>query len=107
MKIKNFVSCFLVGLSCLSLGACQSLDEEAVQPIDEAEVLDYSRFDGKVKIMERTANSITYEYSDVRVDQVSTLASQYCQILNGQKAYLDKVILYKNNARRAKFYCYK
>lgn len=91
---------------CLGLAACQT-GSESVQPLSEAEVLSFARFDGKVKIMDRSENSVTYEYSDVRIDQVSVLATQYCQEISGQKAFLDKVILYKNNARRAKFNCYK
>ena len=104
MKI-NFLKTVCV-FCCLGLAACQT-SSESVQPLSEAEVLSFSRFDGRVKITDRSENSITYEYSDVRIDQVSVLATQYCQEMSEQKAFLDKVILYKNNARRAKFNCYK
>ncbi len=104
MKI-NFLK-MACAFCCLGLAACQT-GSESVQPLSEAEVLSFARFDSKVKIMDQSENSITYEYSDVRIDQVSVLATQYCQEMSGQKAFLDKVILYKNNARRAKFNCYK
>ena len=105
MKI-NIFSVLGIVFFCLGLAACQIPDEN-IQPASEAEFLNFANFEKKVKIMDRSENSITFEYSDVRIDQVSVLAEQYCQMTAGQNAFLDKVILYKNNARRAKFYCYK
>lgn len=105
MKVNLFPA-LKVLFFCLGVSACQIPDEN-IQPVSEAEFLDFASFENKVKIMDRSENSITFEYSDVRIDEVSVLAEQYCQITVGQNAFLDKIILYKNNARRAKFYCYK
>lgn len=50
-------------------------------------------------------SSVVYEYQDVRVDEVSLLAAMYCQDHGNRNAYLEKINLYKNNRRRASFYC--
>ena len=49
---------------------------------------------------------VTYEYSDVRIDDVATLASAYCfENAPGLKAYLRDIYMYRNNKRRATFDC--
>lgn len=49
---------------------------------------------------------IIYEYSDVRVDQVATLASRYCYDKDSRtSAYLRDVYMRKNRKRRATFDC--
>lgn len=75
---------------CLGLAACQT-GSESVQPLSEAEVLSFARFDSKVKIMDQSENSITYEYSDVRIDQVSVLATQYCQEMSGKRPFWTRL----------------
>ena len=49
---------------------------------------------------------VVYEYSDVRIDKVATLAAKYCYDTNpGKKAYLRDIYLNKNHKRRATFDC--
>ena len=60
---------------------------------------------GKVIIASKTPSTIVYEYQDVRVDEVALLAAVYCQDNGNRNAYLEKINLYKNNRRRANFYC--
>ncbi len=49
---------------------------------------------------------VIYEYVDVRVDKVATLAAQYCYETNpGKSAYLRDIYLQKNHKRRATFDC--
>ena len=49
---------------------------------------------------------VIYEYSDVRVDDVASLAIVYCQHANpGSKATLHDIYMYQNHKRRATFDC--
>lgn len=79
-------------------------------PVPAAEEAPYqpqniSHLVGNVIIAERSAYSITYEYHDVRVDEVAELAAMYCQDHGRSSADLENILLYKNNNRRATFYC--
>lgn len=49
---------------------------------------------------------VVYEYSNIRVDNVATLASAYCYNINpAGKAYLRDIYMVKNHKRRATFDC--
>lgn len=49
---------------------------------------------------------VVYEYSNVQVDKVATLAAGYCEQTNpGKKAYLRDIYMHKNHKRRATFDC--
>lgn len=51
-------------------------------------------------------NYIVYEYSDVRIDDVATLASAFCYETDpDKKAYLRDIYMYRNHKRRATFDC--
>lgn len=51
-------------------------------------------------------NYVVYEYSDVRIDDVASLASAYCyEYSTGKKAYLRDIYMYRNHKRRATFDC--
>lgn len=65
----------------------------------------YDRFLDNVVIKARSENYVTYEYKDVRVDELAPIASRYCLEHGNRTAVLRSVILYKNYARRATFDC--
>ena len=65
----------------------------------------YDRFLDNVVIKARSENYVTYEYKDVRVDELAPIASRYCLEHGNRTAVLRGVILYKNYARRATFDC--
>ena len=49
---------------------------------------------------------VVYEYSDIGVDKVASLASYYCAQTNpGKSAYLRDIYMTKNHHRRATFDC--
>lgn len=51
-------------------------------------------------------NYVVYEYADVRIDQVATLASHYCYDINPMlSAYLRDMYMNKNHRRRVTFEC--
>lgn len=52
------------------------------------------------------ADFVTYQYKNVRVDEISPLASMYCADMTyGSSPYLREVSLYHNGFMRATFDC--
>ena len=43
-----------------------------------------------VAVKEETARFVTYEYKDVRIDEVSSLAARYCAEHGEKKAFCAK-----------------
>lgn len=66
---------------------------------------DYNRIARNVTVVSKSPKYVTYEYKNIRVDELAMLAALYCQEQNDKKATLSDVVLYKNNARRATFLC--
>lgn len=67
---------------------------------------DADRYRQNIVVKAAGENYVVYEYSDVRVDDVASLASAYCfENTNGLKAYLRDIYMYRNNKRRATFDC--
>lgn len=48
---------------------------------------------------------VTYEYKNIRVDEVAALAVRYCEEHGGKKAYLRQITLHQNHNRTATFDC--
>lgn len=86
-------------LGVLPLVSCAYLGDA---PLPEP---DYERFTHNVTIVSKNATSIVYEYKNLRVDELAIMAAMYCHDQAEKKAYLDKILLYRNNARRATFIC--
>jgi len=75
------------------------------KPVENAYETDYERFFQNVIVKEKTPYHVTYEYKDVRLDEVAYLASRYCYEQDGRTAYLHDSVLYHNFTRRATFDC--
>ena len=58
-----------------------------------------------VRIKHKDEYSITYEYKNVRIDEIAFMASEYCHENDGKRAVLQSSQLYKNFSRRATFDC--
>ena len=89
--------------------AAEAAKPEVMNPDEPVEKLvydsAYDRFLDNVVIKSRSENHVTYEYKDVRVDELAPIASRYCEEHGNRTAVLRSVILYKNFARRATFDC--
>lgn len=67
---------------------------------------DLERYRQNVVVKAAGENYIIFEYSDVRVDEVASLASHYCYENDPQtKAFLRDIYMYRNHKRRATFDC--
>lgn len=97
--MRKFCALFSV---LLLLGACSAPWFSAKEQIPEP---DYQRFIKNVIIVSKSSTHITYEYRNVRVDELAIMAALYCHDQSEKRAFLDKILLHRNNARRAVFIC--
>ena len=59
-----------------------------------------------VFVVEEGEDFVTYQYKEVRVDEISPLATLYCaDVANGRNAYLRNVAIFHNGYMRATFDC--
>ncbi len=65
----------------------------------------YARLIDNVIVKSQSADAITYEYNDARVDELAFMAVQYCKEQDRKKAFLQKITLVQNKARQATFDC--
>lgn len=84
------------------ISACSMPNLGAEQKIPEP---DYERFVKNVIIVSKNTTHITYEYRNVRVDELAIMAALYCHDQGEKRAALDKILLHRNNGRRATFIC--
>lgn len=66
---------------------------------------DYQRFVDNVTIVDSGSSAVVYEYRNVRVDELAIMAALYCHDHGEKKAFLDKILLTPDHARRATFIC--
>ncbi len=116
--MKKFAFIALAAALC---GSCLARPEAEVarQPvaeIDNSQVYTYSPettvvedaefYRGNIVVKTMGDDYVIYEYSDVRIDKVASLAAQYCyEIDPNLSAYLRDIYLQKNHKRRATFDC--
>lgn len=66
---------------------------------------DYNRLAAHMSVVEKSPRHVTYEYRDIRVDEVAPIAALYCQEHGNKQAALYEITMHRNNARRATFVC--
>ncbi len=90
-----------IAFMCFMAAACSTSKSD-----DSAYSDDMRRFRENIAVKAQSADFVTYEYKDVRVDELAPLAILYCrENANGKQAYLREVIMYRNRLRRATFDC--
>ncbi len=88
-------------LLILLLGACASYEEEVIIAPD------YNRIAKNARVVSKSPYYVTYEYKDIRVDEIAPIAAEYCYSRGGLQASLYDITMHRNNARRATFACKK
>ena len=102
--------------SCLSRPDVDVEQQPAAANIDTSQVYTYTPgtvvaeepefYRENIVVKTMGDDYVIYEYVNVRVDKVATLAAQYCYETNpGKSAYLRDIYLQKNHKRRATFDC--
>lgn len=94
---------FLSILACGLLAACATQNSNKV--IGNYYDSDAARYRQNVVVKEQNDAFVTYEYKDIRIDELAPLAADYCASVGDKNAYLREIILYRNNLRRATFDC--
>lgn len=78
---------------------------EGTSGVENMELAEYITAND-VFVVGEGADFVTYQYKNVRVDEISPLASMYCaDIAYGGSPYLREVSMYHNGFMRATFYC--
>ncbi len=116
----------IICLFALFLGACSTeyiLMDENSNPVQEGY---YTQLDNENSSVDKStllvsqrplaandvfvvgegSDFVTYQYKNVRVDEISPLASMYCaDVAYGGSSYLREVTMYHNGFMRATFDC--
>ena len=78
---------------------------EGTSGVENMELAEYIAAND-VFVVGEGADFVTYQYKNVRVDEISPLASMYCaDIAYGGSPYLREVSMYHNGFMRATFDC--
>ncbi len=101
---------FLIPVFCLFAVACNTgfvyHQQENKVINDEVYADDADRYRQNIAVKEKGEKHVTYEYKDVRIDELAPLAIKYCEEnVKDTQAYLREIVLYRNNLRRATFDC--
>lgn len=105
--MKKYLALFMVLVACVS---CHSTKKDEAKPADKINTVEIKSPDinyrEKIVVKGGDEKHVIYEYSDVRVDDVASLAIAYCARINpSYKANLRDIYMYKNHKRRATFDC--
>lgn len=100
--MRKYLYLFFATLICVS---CQSAKKN--EPVETSVIKTPDiNFREHVVVKGGDANHIIYEYNDVRVDDVASLAIEYCsRVKPNSRAELHDIYMYKNHKRRATFNC--
>ena len=103
---------FLLPVVSSLLGACVSHEPQPLytpQPEFSGSPLsdeDKARFEENIVVKQHGSDFVTYEYRNVRIDELAPLAINYClDNSDGKKAYLREIVMRENHSKFATFDC--
>lgn len=87
--------------------SCSANDKQInVSQEDYISAEDVARYQNNIVEKRRGPTYVSYEYRDVRIDELTPLAVYYCsEKAPGTKAYLREIIMRENHSRLATFDC--
>ena len=95
----------LIFTALFFLAACHSFVDHQEQ--EKYQYPNYNYLASNVNVVEKSSSHVIYDYSNVRIDEVSGIASVYCHEKAGKKqALLHKIITRPDNRRHATFICH-
>lgn len=98
--MKNILPLLLLAIG---LSACTTENPKAELVFNP----DYNRIARNVTVVSKSPLYVTYEYKNIRVDEIAAVAAQYCFDRGKRQAELYEITMHPNNARRATFVCKK
>lgn len=88
---------------CLLAGCATKTTNDDLRAVT---VEDEVRYKENIVVKAEGQDFVSYEYKNVRVDEIAPLAIAYCfEHADGKSAYLREIVLNKNKARQATFDC--
>ena len=88
--------------------ACSHQNETQIQVKEDNYISeeDMARYRSNIVEKRRGPSYVSYEYKDVRIDEITPLAVNYCKQKNGgNTAHLREIIMRENHLRLATFDC--
>ena len=95
--MKKFLIMLMMSLSC----SCAAEQED----VAIWQIPDYNHIAAHVKVIDKSPDFVTYEYKDIRVDEIAPVAAVYCHDRGGKQASLYEITMRPDNSRRAIFVC--
>ncbi|MBR1604484.1 MAG: membrane lipoprotein lipid attachment site-containing protein [Alphaproteobacteria bacterium] len=103
MKKYIFLICAVLLSSCSTIEPLPEPEEKTeLEPLYDS---NYERLARNVRVKSSDEYGITYEYKDVRIDEIAYMASEYCFKHKERQAILHDSQLFRNFSRRATFHC--
>ena len=107
LKMKKIL--FLLPVCAAFLSGCAGHNPEPLyEPQKTAEVLpeDMARYRENIVLKQHGKDFVSYEYRNVRIDELASLAINYClDNTDGKKAYLREIVMRENHSKLATFDC--
>lgn len=80
---------------------CSCTTAEQLQHIEP----EYNHLVDHMVVVDKGSNFVVYEYSDIRIDEITPVAAIYCHEKGNKQASLYDINLRSNHSRRATFVC--
>lgn len=94
--------CLLLAI-CLLAGCATKTTNDDLRAVT---VEDEARYKENIAVKAEGQDFVSYEYKNVRIDEIAPLAIAYCfENADGKNAYLREIVLNKNKTRLATFDC--
>ena len=110
-SVKNMKkTSFLLLVAAIALGGCSHQTAEPLyqphQVAPQPNAQDMARYKENIVLKQHGKDFVSYEYRNVRIDELAPLAINYClDNTDGKKAYLREIVMRENHAKLATFDC--
>ncbi len=100
--------CFLPLCVACFIGACTTHEPEPLYmpQVTQVDEQDEARYRDNIVLKQHGPDFVTYEYRNVRIDELAAFAVNYClDNAPGKKAYLREIVMRENHSKFATFDC--
>ncbi len=97
---------FILPLMFLMISCASNNNQIQVKEENYISEADMRRYRDNIVEKRRGPSYVSYEYKDVRIDEITPLATNYCKQKNqNNRAHLREIIMRENHLRLATFDC--
>ena len=94
---------------CITIGCAHkevTEQETIVQEENHISETQKEHYRENIALKHHNENYVSYEYQNVRIDEIAKLAAYYCEQKGAdKKAYLREIVMRENHSRLATFDC--